>query len=276
MEQVVPTQPGNGSHRTNDSSQPSTGNQRPGLGMGATPSGIDSRVRNVMVLIACASLLISLLVMANRLGSDDEESSGSLNATAEQQAAIDQESGGRNPTAWEGAVLDVAQSKPDINLTDTDGNPYSLIEETEGQLTILMFGYTNCPDICPISLATLGSAMKDMPPEDANRIRMVFVTADPERDTPEVLDEYLGKFHPSFVGLVGTVEEIDAAQRLVDDLPIAVREEPDEDGKYAVGHATQMIAYQNDGWARIVYPFGTRAEHWKRDIPRLLNGEFPA
>ena len=259
MEQVVATQPGNGSPEPRDSNP---------------PSGIDSRVRTVMILIACASILISLLVMANRMGDDDETSSGSLNTHGEPQATSQDSEPSRS--GWEGTVLEVAQTKPDINLTDTDGNAYSLLEQTEGQLTILMFGYTNCPDICPISLATLGAAMTDMPPAVANRVRMVFVTADPERDTPEVLDEYLGKFHPSFVGLVGTLEEVEAAQSLVEGVPIAVQEEPDEDGKYTVGHATQMIAYQDDGWARVVYPFGTRAEHWKRDIPRLLNGEFPS
>ncbi|MFN7151088.1 MAG: SCO family protein, partial [Microthrixaceae bacterium] len=176
---------------------------------------------------------------------------------------------------WVGTVLGIEQTKPEITLTDTAGDRFDLADSTDGQLTLLMFGYTNCPDICPISVATLASALDSMDPAVARKVRLVFVTADPERDTPERLRTFLDQFDERFIGLTGTLDELDAAQDAAN-VPIAVRDEPDEDGSYAVGHATQMIAYQSDGVARIVYPFGTREGDWVRDLPRLVAGEEPA
>jgi protein SCO1/2 len=176
---------------------------------------------------------------------------------------------------WAGTVLGIEQTKPQIALTDTAGDPFDLTDATDGQLTLLMFGYTNCPDICPISVATLASALDSMDPAVAGKVRLVFVTADPERDTPERLRAFLDQFDDRFIGLTGTLDELDAAQDAAN-VPIAVRDEPDEDGSYAVGHATQMIAYQSDGVARIVYPFGTRESDWVRDLPRLVAGEQPS
>lgn len=175
---------------------------------------------------------------------------------------------------WAGTVLEAAEPKPATVLWDTEGRPVDLAADTDAPLTLLMFGYTNCPDICPISLATLASSLDAMGPEIANKVTMYFVTADPARDTPEVLREYLDGFDPRFVGLTGTIEEIDRAQELAN-VPPALRDEPDQDGSYSVGHATQMIAYQADGTAQIVYPFGTREGDWTSDIPRLVAGERP-
>jgi protein SCO1/2 len=177
--------------------------------------------------------------------------------------------------AWAGRVLPEPQSKPPIVLTDTEGRPFDLRAETEGRLTLLMFGYANCPDVCPISLGTLQSALDELDPTVADSVDMVFVTADPERDTPEQLRDYLDGYDPDFAGLWGSTQQVDEAQAMAQ-VPPAVRETPDEDGNYIVGHATQIIAYQDDGIARIVYPFGTRQQDWVRDLPRLLAGEQPA
>lgn len=176
---------------------------------------------------------------------------------------------------WRGRVLTQPETKPDITLTDTSGEPFELLNDTPGDLTLLMFGYTNCPDICPISLGTLEAALDDLGPDVANRVDMVFATADPDRDTDEVLRSYLDGYSTDFIGLRGTAAEIDQAQDLAN-VPRAQVEDADPDGEYSVGHATQIIAYQDDGIARIVYPFGTRAEDWKVDLPRLLAGEHPS
>lgn len=176
--------------------------------------------------------------------------------------------------SWHGQVLPSPQRIPDIRLTDTDGEPFSLIDDTPGDLTLLMFGYTNCPDICPISLGTLAAALDELGPDVANRVDMVFVTADPDRDDLGPLRTYLDGYDPEFIGLRGTATEIAEAQDLAK-VPRAVIETPDDDGGYIVGHATQIIAYQDDGTARIAYPFGTRSQDWINDIPRLLAGEIP-
>lgn len=179
------------------------------------------------------------------------------------------------PSDWAGTVLERPQDKPDIVLTDTSGRPYDLRAETEGVTTLLMFGYTNCPDFCPISLSTLATAMDDLDLTKGQGLRMVFVTVDPARDTPEVLRAYLDRFNVDFVGLTGTPEQVAAAQAAAG-VPPASDDPAGDDGNYTVGHATQMIAYQADGTARIVYPFGTRRTDWNRDLPRLLVGERPS
>jgi protein SCO1/2 len=175
---------------------------------------------------------------------------------------------------WAGTVLAEPQEKPRIQLSTTRGEPYDLVPATDGKVTLVMFGYTNCPDVCPINLATLDAALEELDPEVANRVEVVFITADPGRDTPQVLRSYLDLYSTDFVGLTGGQAEVEEAQRLAQ-VPVAVLEDPDGTGEYTVGHATQIIAYQPDGIARTVYPFGTRQEDWLRDLPRLIDGERP-
>jgi protein SCO1 len=181
----------------------------------------------------------------------------------------------RTEQAWAGTVLPAPQAKPDITLTDTSGAPYRLVDRTAGKFTVLMFGYTNCPDVCPINLATLDSAMESLGPTVRGKVDVVFVTADPQRDTGPVLRSFLDRFDTGFVGLTGTLDEVRAAQEQAK-LPVATLDKKDSSGDYSVGHATQMIMYGPDGTARIVYPFGTRQSDWTRDLPRLLAGEEPA
>jgi protein SCO1/2 len=171
---------------------------------------------------------------------------------------------------WRGAVLGTAQPRPDFTLTDTAGRPYDFAAETRGRLTLLFFGYTSCPDVCPIHMATLAGAL-DQPgvPEPV----VVFVTTDPERDTPEHLRDWLDNFSPGFVGLRGTPEQIRAAE-IAAQVPPSMRGTGEGDD-YEVGHAAQIIAYTPDDEAHVVYPFGVRREDWITDLPRLPT-EWPA
>lgn len=178
---------------------------------------------------------------------------------------------------WAGTVLPEPQAKPAITLTDTSGKPYDLRARTEGRFTVLMFGYTSCPDVCPINLGTLDSAMQTMGPQAEDRVDVVFVTVDPRTDTPERIRTYLDRFDTRFVGLTGTPDQLRAAQEAAK-VPIAAEakgEAAATGSSGTIGHATQMIVYAPDGDARIVYPFGTRQSDWTRDLPRLLAGEEP-
>jgi protein SCO1/2 len=172
-----------------------------------------------------------------------------------------------------GVVLGTPQPKPDIRLTTADGRPFSLRDDTRGTLTLLFFGYTNCPDVCPIHVANVSKVMKDLPNEVSSRIRFVFVTTDPERDTPERLKSWLGNFHPAFIGLTGTAEQLKQAQIAAGLLP-AGKEVADSGapGAYFVSHAAQVIAFTSDDLAHIVYPFGIRQQDWANDLPILVDG----
>lgn len=172
-----------------------------------------------------------------------------------------------------GVLLGEPQAKPDLTLTATDGGPFSLRRDTEGLLTLVFFGYTHCPDICPLHMANLGRAMKELPPEVSSRIRVVFITTDPERDTPDQLRGWLNNFHPEFIGLTGTPDQIRNAQTAAGLMP-AFREIPDssQPANYYVAHAGQITAYTPDGLAHIIYPSGIRQGDFANDLPILVNG----
>ncbi|MGI9578680.1 MAG: SCO family protein [Microthrixaceae bacterium] len=220
----------------------------------------NARVRSVAILVLVVAVVIGSLALLVSSGSTD--------------SGADPGAGSSESNGWAGRILVEPESKPPIELTDTNGDPYDLQAATDGRLALLMFGYTNCPDVCPINLGTLSAAIEEMDPAVGNSIDMVFVTADPQRDTPETIREYLDGYNRGFTGLWGAPEQVLAAQQMAN-VPPAVREEVREDGGYNVGHATQIIAYSADGIARIVYPFGTRQADWTRDLPRLVAGEIP-
>lgn len=166
--------------------------------------------------------------------------------------------------AWKGTLLDRPIDRPDLHLIDTDGQPFSFRDATAGGLTILFFGYTHCPDVCPLTMVTIAQAVRDA----STAARVVFVTTDPARDSPERLRSWLDSFDPSFVGLTGSEADVDAAQLLLGMSP-AIREAPDANGNYAVGHGAGVYVFTPDDRAHLVYPSGTREEEWVQDLPRI-------
>jgi protein SCO1/2 len=171
-------------------------------------------------------------------------------------------------TGWRGIVLDNPPPKPDFMLTDAEGDPFDFRAETDGYVTFLFFGYTSCPDVCPVHMASLAAVRRDLPAELQRRMKVVFVSTDPERDTPRRIREWLANFDPDFIGLRGEKSTVDSIQ-LAMGLPASIYQPPDEDGFYVVGHASQVIGFSPDGSVRVIYPFGTRQADWKHDIPRL-------
>ena len=173
---------------------------------------------------------------------------------------------------WHGEWLDDPIERPEITLEDTDGEPFAIDEETEGQITLLFFGFTHCPDVCPAHLATISAALDRLPYSDTRHVDVVFVTVDPERDTAERLEEYVGGIDERITALRGDLDEVIEAMDAVD-LPPPAFGEPDEDGAYDVSHAAAILAFSEDGPARLVYPFGIRSEGWVADLPRMVRGE---
>jgi protein SCO1/2 len=243
-----------------------------GAGAEGTPvpgSGGGPRIGLVAVLVVLGALFVAVGgALAVRTGDGD----GGASSTAAGPAGSDSGSddGNGDDDGWRGAALGTAQPRPEFTLTDTAGRPYDFAAETRGRLTLLFFGYTSCPDVCPIHMATLAGAL-DQPgvPEPV----VVFVTTDPERDTPEHLRDWLDNFSPGFVGLRGTPEQIRAAE-VAAQVPPSMRGTGEGDD-YEVGHAAQIIAYTPDDEAHVVYPFGVRREDWIADLPRLPT-EWPA
>jgi protein SCO1/2 len=174
-------------------------------------------------------------------------------------------------SALRGLELTPPKPKPDFVLTDTQGKRFDFRKDTHGYVTLLFFGYTHCPDVCPVHVANIASVLHNLPSTVSQRVKMVFVTTDPERDTPAVLRKFLDKFDAGFIGLTGTPDEILAAQAAAR-IPAATKEVPDSGGKpgeYFIGHAAFVFAYTPDGLGRFLYPFGIRQNDWAHDIPRL-------
>jgi protein SCO1/2 len=160
--------------------------------------------------------------------------------------------------------------KPSFTLTDFNGQPYDFAAQIRDKVGLLFFGYTHCPDVCPLHMANIAAVLRKMPAEDRSRIVTVFATTDPERDTPERLRSWLGNFDPSFVGLTGSRAELASVQQMVG-LPEAVREYVNPDSaNYFVAHGAQVFAFARDGYAYTIYPFGIRQEDWANDLPRLV------
>ncbi|MDW3215708.1 MAG: SCO family protein [Ilumatobacteraceae bacterium] len=174
----------------------------------------------------------------------------------------------QSSSAW--VKLATPIEMPEVVLTDTDGRPYDLRDQTAGQVTLLYFGYLNCPDACPIHMAVLGATFDQLEPDVRAQLNVVFVTTDPERDGPDDLREFLDRFDPDFVGLTGSQAELREAQ-VAAGVPVAVAEPADPDGDYLVGHATQVLVFDTDGIARSVYPFGVRQSDWVADLSKLVD-----
>ncbi|ARQ69685.1 SCO family protein [Streptomyces marincola] len=178
------------------------------------------------------------------------------------------------PGADQGTVLDQPFEKPDFVLTDTEGEPYDFAAETDGHATLLYFGYTNCPDICPLTMSNIANAAGTLTPEQREDLRVVFVTTDPERDTPESLGPWLDAQDPEFTGLTGDFETIQQAARA---LGVAIEPSYEEDdGDIVSTHGTQVLAFlPTDDKAHVVYTEGVTAETFERDLPGLIAGELP-
>lgn len=185
-------------------------------------------------------------------------------------------SGGTAPD--QGTVLDQPFDKPDLVLTDTRGQGYDLAAETDGHATLLFFGYTHCPDVCPLTMSNIALATAELSDAQREKLRVVFVTTDPERDTPEALGSWLRAQDPDFVGLTGDVSrDFPRVQQAARSLGIPI--EPayeDENGDIVSTHGSQVIAFlPTDDKAHVIYTEGVSAETFKADLPRLIAGKTP-
>ncbi|MDX3237905.1 SCO family protein [Streptomyces sp. ME03-5709C] len=197
---------------------------------------------------------------------------GGSNGAADASGAAPVVSLGATPKA--ATVLDTPFEKPDMVLTDTHGKTYDFAERTKGRPTLLFFGYTHCPDVCPTTMSDIAIAKSKLPVAEQDRLAVVFVTTDPERDTPQRLGEWLKAQDPSFVGLTGDFATIqEGARALGVDVEAPVKE---KDGSVTVTHGAQVIAYSpKDDKAHALYMSGTTSEQFAADLPKIIAGRTP-
>lgn len=168
-----------------------------------------------------------------------------------------------------GATLDPPIAVPDFTLMADGDQPVSL-SDYRGDYVYLYFGYTFCPDACPITLSKLAQLRQQLG-DDADRVQVIMVTVDPERDTPAALAEYVTRFDPSFIGLAGAPEAIDAAGQ-----PFGLyyqRNEGTTSGGYLVDHTTRTYLIDPQGNALVAYPHDAPVESLLGDLRWLIDRE---
>jgi protein SCO1/2 len=169
-----------------------------------------------------------------------------------------------------GFGLAPARPRPEFTLTDTAGQKYSFAQQTAGKATLLFFGYTRCPDICPATMADIGVALRQLPESVSKQVTVVFVSTDVKHDTGAIITRWLKNFspntHASFVGLRGTQSQIDAAQA-ASHILIA------EDGGQT--HSTQVLLFGPDDYAHdsFIYTDNNEAKQMAHDLPLVVSGQ---
>ncbi|GEC07516.1 SCO family protein [Streptomyces spinoverrucosus] len=170
-------------------------------------------------------------------------------------------------------VLDQPFEKPDLVLTDTKGEKYDLRKETAGKPTLIYFGYTNCPDVCPLTMNNIAVAKTKLPKAEQDELRIVFVTTDPDRDTPAALGKWLKGIDPQVIGLTGDFDTIQAAART---LGITIEPPHKEKGKIVSTHGTQVVAFSPKTDAGyVLYGEDATVDDYIKDLPKLVKGEKP-
>lgn len=154
----------------------------------------------------------------------------------------------------------------ELALVGHDGRPRTLAD-FRGKLVVLFFGFTHCPDVCPTTLAEAAQALKALG-SDAARVQVLFVTVDPERDTPEVLAKYVPAFHPSFLGLTGDPAAI---QKAAKEFKIFYDKRPGKNpGEYSVDHSAQTYVLDAEGRLRLFIRHDRLAQDLAADLRTLL------
>ncbi|MBM9620553.1 SCO family protein [Streptomyces zhihengii] len=219
------------------------------------------RKKTVLAAALVVAAGLSLSACSSGSGEDGSASSGfEVSAQPKTKAAT---------------VLDRPFAKPDLTLTDTEGKTFDLRERTKGRPTLIYFGYTHCPDVCPLTMSNLAIAKKQLPQADQDKLQVVFVTTDPERDTSAELAKWLPSAgDPSFIGLTGDFTAIQAGAK-----SIGIGIDPpkkEKDGSVVSMHGAQVVAFSprtDEGY--VLYGEDTTADDWAKDLPRLVAGEKP-
>jgi protein SCO1 len=166
-----------------------------------------------------------------------------------------------------GSSLPEPYSMPEISLTDTSGRPYNLATTPSKPVTLLFFGYTNCPDVCITVLSDVALTLQRLAPADRDQIQFIFITTDPARDKEKQIRRYLDRFNSSFVGLTGPLPMIKRAATQVGVDIQGMKKLPS--GGYEVGHSAQVIGFSRNSGVVLWTP-GTPIAALKHDFALLV------
>jgi protein SCO1/2 len=169
--------------------------------------------------------------------------------------------------AFRGTLYDPALPAPEIDLIRDSGSSFRL-REMRGNVVLLFFGYASCPDVCPTTLSELRKVNEELG-NHADQVKVVFVTVDPERDTPVKIQKYVSIFNPSFIGLSGSLEELEPVWK-----NYGVYREVDQGSSsaagYLVSHTARVYVIDRDGKLRLSYSYGTPPDDIVHDLKILF------
>jgi protein SCO1 len=195
------------------------------------------------VAVGLVAVLVSLVSLVSACGGDEE---------------------------FTGARLDQPYAAPTVELTDTDGASYSLADDTDKPLTLVFFGYTHCPDLCPMVMNNVAAGLNRLDDDDREKVDLVFVTTDPARDDSAVLRDYLDGYGEGFVGLTGELRDIVAAGEPLH-LYVSDGKKLPGGGYDLGGHSTYVLGIDEEAEAVVVWNQETSAVEFANDIHTLLS-----
>jgi protein SCO1/2 len=170
---------------------------------------------------------------------------------------------------YQGVLIDPPATAFDFELTDQYGEPFQLSDQ-RGNVVLIFFGYTNCPDVCPVTLSEF-KRIKEQLGDQAERVRFVYITVDPERDSQERVQAYLNNFDPNFIGLVGERESLEPIWEAYG--VYAKRQDVGSAAGYLIDHTARTYLIDAQGNWRLNYPFGIETAKITEDIQHLLKEE---
>ncbi|WP_421954371.1 SCO family protein [Polaromonas sp.] len=204
-------------------------------------SGVNPGKRNAIKLIAGSALLTAAAGLLSACSPEEKPQFKSIDLTG-------------------------ADYAKDFSLTDQNGQLRS-VKDFAGKVVVVFFGFTQCPDVCPTSMAELASIKKELG-ADGDKLQAVFITVDPERDTPELLKAYMGNFDPTFLALRPTMEQL---PQVAKDFKIYYKKvEGKTPGSYSMDHSAGSYVYDTKGRVRLYSRYGNGTEGLTSDIRLLL------
>jgi protein SCO1/2 len=172
----------------------------------------------------------------------------------------------RRPYSFHGTTINPPLPLTDFTLQTANEEVFRLSEQ-RGKIILLFFGYTSCPDVCPVTLATFKQVYNNLE-EDAQQVRFVMITADPDRDTPEKVAAYVAQFNSEFIGLSGSLADLDAIWK---DLGVFVeKQDSGSAAGYLVSHTASVFVIDQNGNLLMMLPYGTSAIDMADDLTQLL------
>ena len=175
--------------------------------------------------------------------------------------------GPTRPYTFQGSLIDPPVAAPQFELTDVDGQSFHL-SDVDGQVVIMFFGYTSCPDVCPVTLSDF-LRIRSQLGNQAKNVSFVFITVDPERDTPERMKKYLTNFDPEIIGLTGERSDLEPVWSSYGVYEAMV--EGGSEDNYLVDHSSRIYVINADGNLLLTYLFGTENKVITEDVRHLVS-----